>query len=890
MTDEPDTDTRYYERYQARVVQALRDLKASRPQNDEELWYWIWYVLGFAIAWRPVCDEHVAPFQFVADCFFGRKPGVVIRGARGSGKTRSLSTVHLLNSHFDPGFKTAHVGAVQRQGDLCFLPDTPVMMENGTECAIKDIQHGQHVRTGRGRAAKVVQTTRLHYDGPVVGIKVVGGRPTVWATPDHRMLVADVPPANGQRRFPRNGRVEPRFMWRRADEIREGDFVFQPNMEFPTRDEGTEHDEEDGWFVGLYLAEGWSDNKRLRLSLHASEAPTVLERLQPIADRLFPDAQGQRGRPLRVTLQRNSRTQNALDLQLAGPRPTAFVRKYIGGKRAREKMLLPSVFTMSRRFLQGLLAGYIYGDGWVSEKRGEVRVSTASARLAQQLVALIPTSAWSHDQADSSTFGGGVQWQIVWPVAGRSRFGQWRWNVEGGVAWRVRKVERQQYAGSVYCIGVDAPEHSFLAGRFAVANCHGYVREYVKDPYFRSALVKDPLISKTEWRNGSELQILPGTVSATSGPHPNRTVADEFDLMPWEVYQQFIGMAQSTDHYPAQTIYTSAQVTSFGPLARLIAEAPSRGLKVDTFCVLDVMQPCATCEDAERVKRGVKLDPPDCPIWEYCQGRARNATGHLRREDVIARFLQADEDTWLSQHLCRTTSAKGLVYDRFDPTPAELGKTNVSVEAEYNPDLPLALATDDGFSPDPMVLLACQLQPNGDVWVVDEIFATNRLYEEVLGWIHGTELDAAGVAVDTWPWQEVEWDEVRGARPTGVVRHYRKPSAAYTGPSDKQLQAHLAQLGIPILSPTRTNVLDGVGEVRRVICDARGHRGLVLHPRCKNAIAHLQHYHRRRLPNGEYTAEPADNVGRSNPDDGADALRYLIAFRLESARVRLTPL
>ena len=538
VTDEPDTDTRYYERYQARVVQALRDLKASRPQNDEELWYWIWYVLGFAIAWRPVCDEHVAPFQFVADCFFGRKPGVVIRGARGSGKTRSLSTVHLLNSHFDPGFKTAHVGAVQRQGDLC----------------------------------------------------------------------------------------------------------------------------------------------------------------------------------------------------------------------------------------------------------------------------------------------------------------------------------------------------------------HGYVREYVKDPHFRSTLVKDPLISKTEWRNGSELSILPGTVSATSGPHPNRTVADEFDLMPWEVYQQFIGMAQSSDRYQAQTIYTSAQVTSFGPLARLIAEAPSRGLKVDTFCVLDVMVPCPTCEDAERVKRGVKLDPPDCPIWDYCQGRARNATGHLRREDVIARFLQADEDTWLSQHLCRTTSVKGLVYERFDPTPAELGKTNVSVEAEYNPELPLVLGCDDGFSPDPMSLLACQIQPNGDVWVVDEIFATNRLYEEVLSWIHGTELDAAGVAVDTWPWQEVEWDEVRGARPTGVVRHYRKPSAAYTGPSDKQLQAHLAQLGIPILSPTRTNVLDGIGEVRRVICDARGHRGLVLHPRCKNAIAHLQHYHRRRLPNGEYTAEPADNVGRSNPDDGADSLRYLIAFRLESARVRLTPL
>jgi hypothetical protein len=107
------------EQYQReRAVASLRRLKEAGPRNDEQLWYWIWYVLGFHIAWRAVCPEHVAPFQFLADMFFGRVSSAAVHGARGSGKTRDLSILHLLHHHYRDAFQTSHVGAIMRQANL----------------------------------------------------------------------------------------------------------------------------------------------------------------------------------------------------------------------------------------------------------------------------------------------------------------------------------------------------------------------------------------------------------------------------------------------------------------------------------------------------------------------------------------------------------------------------------------------------------------------------------------------------------------------------------------------------------------------------------------------------------------------------------------------------
>jgi hypothetical protein len=97
----------------------------------------------------------------------------------------------------------------------------------------------------------------------------------------------------------------------------------------------------------------------------------------------------------------------------------------------------------------------------------------------------------------------------------------------------------------------------------------------------------------------------------------------------------------------------------------------------------------------------------------------------------------------------------------------------------------------------------------------------------------------------------------------------------------------LVKLRIAARVSSKTNVLDGIGAVRRMVLDHQGHRGLVLNPRCRNAIREFSHYHRKKLRNGEYDAEPATNVGRSNADDGPDCVRCFAAFNLEGRGGRI---
>ena len=159
---------------------------------------------------------------------------------------------------------------------------------------------------------------------------------------------------------------------------------------------------------------------------------------------------------------------------------------------------------------------------------------------------------------------------------------------------------------------------------------------------------------------------------------------------------------------------------------------------------------------------------------------------------------------------------------------------------------PLVYLTDDGYAPDPMVFLFAQQQSNGDLWIIDEMYLTRCLYEQALSYVCQTRPNEYGQDEASWMYQVQEWEDGVGPRPTGEVREYKQPSSAYGGATDTQLRAHLSKFGIRVMAPTKTRVLEGIAEVRKMVRDANGHRGLVFHPRCKNAIRDFTLYHRRR--------------------------------------------
>jgi len=420
-------------------------------------------------------------------------------------------------------------------------------------------------------------------------------------------------------------------------------------------------------------------------------------------------------------------------------------------------------------------------------------------------------------------------------------------------------------------------------------HCYEYLQEYLQQPHLGEAVQEgliagspsrlqpalteaidgESLMRHTNWRNGSRLRVMAGTKKQVSGPHPQRAVGDEVDHWDWDVYQLFLGMPRSSERHAAQTILASARVTSYGTMSRILRDAAQKGTREYKWCVFESMRPCPDCEDASLAARGVKSEPPKCPLWNDCQGRVRRATGHVRKQDVIMSYQASDLETWNLQYLLKKAKAgQGLVY----PNWSDL---NVSVDAEYKPDLPVYWACDWGYE-SPLAIELCQLPPDGGLHIFDMIYVRYLMSRDALELLRQVERVEMRDE-ERWIVIDREKDEVRGP--------YRKPSKAYVDPSAKELQGEIERLGITVVAPVYP-VIDGCSIVRRLICSTGGRRSLLVHPRCRPMVEEAEFYHKSEIMPGIYGEQPAENVVGNNPSHALDGIRYMAS---ETHRERPRP-
>ena len=90
--------------------------------NDDDLHDYIRLVLGYDVPRYPFCDNHVAPFQFIADIFFGRCNGGAAVGFanRGGGKTLGLAILENAGMVLRAPLEINHFGSVTTQSDICY--------------------------------------------------------------------------------------------------------------------------------------------------------------------------------------------------------------------------------------------------------------------------------------------------------------------------------------------------------------------------------------------------------------------------------------------------------------------------------------------------------------------------------------------------------------------------------------------------------------------------------------------------------------------------------------------------------------------------------------------------------------------------------------------------
>lgn len=198
----------------------------------------------------------------------------------------------------------------------------------------------------------------------------------------------------------------------------------------------------------------------------------------------------------------------------------------------------------------------------------------------------------------------------------------------------------------------------------------------------------------------------------------------------------------------------------------------------------------------------------------------------------IARLLGGDWDAEYTE---------GIIFDNWSSL------ANVTIEAEYNPELPVMWFVDDGYatgrgpgtdSYHPRVILFAQETHIGGVNVFDEYYAVGEL----------SEVSIANC----------------------LARKYRKPDTAYVDSSAAELKGRIWNEGIMTVGATHP-VHEGIKVMRRFVCDGNGVRLLRSHPRCEEFNHEMTSY---RRDDNKHTAHIGEPEPLKIDDHGPSACRY----------------
>lgn len=200
--------------------------------------------------------------------------------------------------------------------------------------------------------------------------------------------------------------------------------------------------------------------------------------------------------------------------------------------------------------------------------------------------------------------------------------------------------------------------------------------------------IESSLESMTKWKNGSSVEIVPGTIRAVNGPHPQVVHADEVELMDEDVFYESRNMAQSKTidgrFLRAQNIITSTRKRAAGLMQRLVDEVMDAELqgkeppyKLYTWCIFETAQNVPNCQKAnpdlppgkrcpcDTIKRG-KLDGGvDRTLADVCNGRLARSRGWIDFDDVIKLFMSNTPEMWEAQQECKKPSTSGMVVPSF---------------------------------------------------------------------------------------------------------------------------------------------------------------------------------------------------------------------------------
>ena len=277
-------------------------------------------------------------------------------------------------------------------------------------------------------------------------------------------------------------------------------------------------------------------------------------------------------------------------------------------------------------------------------------------------------------------------------------------------------VEFAEDAGieDTWCMDVEDNEN-FFSGGVVLHNCYTHMQKLIDtiDPK-HAELAKDPTQTETRWSNGSTVEILPGTMNAVNGPHPQKLHLDEVELFDPEVLEEAANMPQAKELASgriseAQIIRTSTRKRATGMMQQIVDEANEAKLQgkkpqthVLTWCVFEtarrvpncqVAYPDQTCEgcNCHDVVKGTWDDGSPRTLRDVCQGKLARSNGWITFTTIQTTFTSVSRAVWEAQQECKRPSTQGLVVPQF------ARERNVVMDYDPDPDNgPIFMSVDFG--------------------------------------------------------------------------------------------------------------------------------------------------------------------------------------------------
>lgn len=364
---------------------------------------------------------------------------------------------------------------------------------------------------------------------------------------------------------------------------------------------------------------------------------------------------------------------------------------------------------------------------------------------------------------------------------------------------------------------------------------YGYLASFLQNN-FEEFLAGSIRKGKSEFVNGSAVEVLTQSMASVRGQHIHKLRCDEIELFDEHVFAAAKFTTQSTDEIVGAMEIISTMHRPYGMMQRAVSDAEKFGVPIFKWCMWEVIEKC------------VGRNCGQCELWCDCGGKAKNANGYLKIDDCITQMKRASRAGWESEMLCRKPNLENVVFDEFD--------SDVHVkEIDFDLNLPIYRAIDFGFA-NPFVCLWIQVDEQGCVRVVDEYVKSRVTVAE-----HGMEMKRR---------TPVSEENVAGT--------YCDPAGAgsndITGSSAVK---ELRSMGI-IVNYRRSLILEGIELIRRVIRSGDGKSKLLVSPKCAGLIEAMRCYHY------------SDGGGEMPVKDGVydhpiDALRYFfVNFSRRGAR------